>query len=202
MTLLSRAVHGPVWEGHPCDPIIAYHVVWGAYGFWLPNDPRGSWSKDVWSPRLMRFGPPRRVNTRSSRAAVSHDLALRRAAKRELMREPIRFTGVQARAIGHGIADVTSRYALPVYVAAVMPDHVHLVFARKAVHAETWVGYFKRAATKAMVAEKLHPFAGDRRPDGSLPTVWRREVGRCFYIVMPRSAGRLNTSRRIRDARV
>jgi len=28
-------------------PIIAYHIVFGAYGFWLPNDPRGSWVRSM-----------------------------------------------------------------------------------------------------------------------------------------------------------
>ena len=29
--------------------ILGFHVVFGAYGFWLPNDPRGSWSDFVGS---------------------------------------------------------------------------------------------------------------------------------------------------------
>ena len=33
-----------------------YHVIWGTYGFWLPNDPRGSWSDFVASWELLRFG--------------------------------------------------------------------------------------------------------------------------------------------------
>ena len=27
--------------------VIAYHLVWTAYGWWLPNDPRGSMSHHV-----------------------------------------------------------------------------------------------------------------------------------------------------------
>ena len=34
----------------------AYHVVLPAYGFWLPNDPRGSWSEFVGRWELLRFG--------------------------------------------------------------------------------------------------------------------------------------------------
>ena len=37
--------------------IRAYHAVFTAYGFWLPNDPRGSWSDFVGSWELFRFGP-------------------------------------------------------------------------------------------------------------------------------------------------
>lgn len=27
--------------------VIAYHLIWTAYGYWLPNDPRGSMSKTI-----------------------------------------------------------------------------------------------------------------------------------------------------------
>ena len=36
--------------------IHGYHVIWGTYGFWMPNDPRGSWSDFVHSWELARFG--------------------------------------------------------------------------------------------------------------------------------------------------
>jgi len=29
--------------------IVGYHVIFGMYGFWLPNDPSGSWSEFVGS---------------------------------------------------------------------------------------------------------------------------------------------------------
>lgn len=35
--------------------IHGYHLIWGAYGFWLPNDPRGSWSDFVYSWELERL---------------------------------------------------------------------------------------------------------------------------------------------------
>ena len=37
--------------------IIAWHLVWTCYGWWFPNDPRGSWSKETWQPRLKGLGP-------------------------------------------------------------------------------------------------------------------------------------------------
>ena len=36
--------------------VYASHVIFCAYGFWLPNDPRGSWSDFVGSWELLRFG--------------------------------------------------------------------------------------------------------------------------------------------------
>ena len=35
---------------------MATHVIFSAYGFWLPNDPRGSWSDFVRKWELVRFG--------------------------------------------------------------------------------------------------------------------------------------------------
>lgn len=36
--------------------IHGYHIILPHYGFWLPNDPRGSWSDFVASWELVRFG--------------------------------------------------------------------------------------------------------------------------------------------------
>ena len=36
--------------------IHGYHVILPHYGFWLPNDPRGSWSLFVASWELAKFG--------------------------------------------------------------------------------------------------------------------------------------------------
>jgi hypothetical protein len=35
--------------------VIASHVIVGMYGFWLPNDERGSWSDFIGSWELLRF---------------------------------------------------------------------------------------------------------------------------------------------------
>jgi len=37
--------------------IRAFHVIMTAYGFWLPNDPRGSWSEFVGSWEIFQHGP-------------------------------------------------------------------------------------------------------------------------------------------------
>ncbi len=36
--------------------IVGYHVIFAMYGFWLPNDPRGSWSDFVGSREVHRYG--------------------------------------------------------------------------------------------------------------------------------------------------
>ncbi len=76
--------------------VLAYHAIFGAYWFWLPNDPRGSWSDFVGSWELVRFGKATKTNSRVSVAGVTHDFHLRTEAKRALKHPPVQFSGRQA----------------------------------------------------------------------------------------------------------
>ncbi len=77
-----------------------YHVIFGAYGFWLPNDPRGSWSNFVAAWELLRFGP---ATKGLERMRLTPELeAARLEAKRALKYPPVQFSGLQARSIGVG----------------------------------------------------------------------------------------------------
>ena len=64
--------------------IVGYHVIFGMYGFWLPNDPRGSWSDFVGSWELFRFGRATKTDERRSVAWRKHNHRQRAAAKRSL----------------------------------------------------------------------------------------------------------------------
>src|SRR3954466_16424088 len=110
--------------------ILGSHVIFGAYGFWLPNDPRGSWSDFVGSWELRRYGPATKTDETRSLAARAHDQNQRLQAKLALRYPPVEFTGIQARAIGRGFAEYVERSGLTVWACAILPDHVHLVLAR------------------------------------------------------------------------
>jgi REP element-mobilizing transposase RayT len=158
-------------------PIIAYHIIIGAYGFWLPNDPRGSWSRYVWSSRLLPFGPP---VARARHDAIPAEEALRSVMKEELLYPPVRFTGLQARAVGRGFADIVHRLGWIVSAAAIMPDHVHLVIARKGMYAETMAGHLKRAASRQLRQEELHPMKSFADKRGRFPSPWERNGWKVF----------------------
>jgi len=64
--------------------ILGSHVIFSAYGFWLPNDPRGSWSTFVGSWELFRYGPATKTDERHSVADRTRDRAARLAAKNAL----------------------------------------------------------------------------------------------------------------------
>ncbi|HEY2414493.1 MAG TPA: hypothetical protein VGI40_19765 [Pirellulaceae bacterium] len=138
-------------------PVIAYHIIFGAYGFWLPNDPRGSMSKYVFAPRLQPFGPPQRV--REDTSLTTGEAAKLQAMRRELRFPPVRFSSRQITIIACAFGDIVQELGLVFYAAALMPDHVHIVAARQGIYAETIVGYLKRAASRELRKKRMHPLA-------------------------------------------
>jgi REP element-mobilizing transposase RayT len=176
LVLDSRHYHYGGMPTHP--PIIAYHIVFGAYGFWLPNDPRGSWSRYVWADRLHRFGPPQPLS--ASHQPTADEEQLRAEMKRELQFPPVRFSDLQVRAVASGFAAIIQQLHLVVYATAIMADHVHLVTARQDLYAEDIAAYFKRAGSRALREANLHPLADwpDRRR--RLPSPWEAKGWKAF----------------------
>ena len=152
--------------------IIAYHITFGAYGFWLPNDPRGSWSEEVWAEHLRAFGDAATVQTQRSLAREPHDHSKRLQAKRSLQYPLVKFNGLQARAVGRGFARAVEQFEMTTLACAIMPDHVHLVAGQHARDAEYLAGVLKRAATRQLASEGLHPLADCRRGSGRVPSPW------------------------------
>jgi hypothetical protein len=111
----------------------AYHCVFSAYGFWLPNDPRGSWSDWIRAAALLRHGNATMTDARHSLARNRHDAGKRRDAKQSLTYPPVVFTGLQARAIARGFVRAGEESGYVFHACAIMPDHVHLVIMRHRV---------------------------------------------------------------------
>jgi REP element-mobilizing transposase RayT len=153
--------------------VLGYHAIFGTYGFWLPNDPRGSWSEFVGMYELYRrHGPVTMTKERRSLAHREHNSAARLAAKELLPRPPVVLNGVQARAVGHGLQNSFSKGRVTVWACAIMPDHVHVVFGRHRQLAELIVNLMKGAATRALVKEQLHPFLSELNEAGQVPQCW------------------------------
>src|SRR5438552_615262 len=108
-------------------PVLAYHVIFSTYGFWLPNDPRGSNSKVVRADNLKPFGPTTLVtHTRRSVANRPHDRAARLAAKQALTRPPVTLDGYQALSVARGFETQVATSGYRVYACSILPQHVHL----------------------------------------------------------------------------
>lgn len=130
----------------PRNPIvIAYHLVWTAYGTWLPNDPRGSGSHYVAAPQLETLGelhygrrkvqpPPRVVRQFYDRA------------EERLQFPTIRFDSAQIEFVASAFGKCIVEQNYTCYACAILPDHVHLVIRKHRHRAEDMIENLQRAS--------------------------------------------------------
>ncbi len=160
--------------------VLAYHVIIAAYGFWLPNDQRGSWSDFVRRWDLLRFGPATKTQSRRSVAGQPFDWAQRAAAKAALMYPAVKFTGLPALAIANGFADGVNRSGYQILACAILPDHVHLVIGRHSYLIEQVVNRLKGSATRELAMRGVHPLADDLSKDGKTPSPWAQGLWKVY----------------------
>ena len=125
--------------------VIAYHLIWTAYGWWLPNDPRGSMSQTVASDIIaelseLHYGrkhvqPPSRE---------IHDFYCRAAA---VLKHPLLTFGRRERdAVAESFAAVVVEHRYTCYACAVMGDHAHLVIRKHKHKAEEMIANLQDAS--------------------------------------------------------
>jgi REP element-mobilizing transposase RayT len=152
-----------------------FHVIISTYGFWLPNDPRGSWSEFVRSWELLQFGKATKVTTRHSVAAAKHNVEERLVAKKALSYPEVSLSGVQALAVANGFRAAVEEGKYQVYACSILPQHVHLVFAPHERDIRRIIGHLKARATQRLAADGLHPLDRYRQKAGAAPSPWGRK---------------------------
>lgn len=132
------------------DPVvIAYHAIWTTYGTWLPNDPRGSYSKEIYKAELRALGEIRhgRQDPQPDRRTLRRFWT---AAQPRLSRRPYFIDESSRTIVARGFADVVRRLGLTVHACSIMNDHVHVLVMRTKHRIEYLVNQFKGAATRAL----------------------------------------------------
>jgi REP element-mobilizing transposase RayT len=142
--------------------VIAYHCIFGMYGFWLPNDPRGSGSTYIASYELLRYGPATKTDSLVSVAKVKHDHVARLAAKTALQYPAVEITGKQAMCIAQGFRAASEEAIYRIYACAILPAHLHLVIGRTERNIRRVVGHLKTRGTQMLKANSL--WFEDERP--------------------------------------
>ncbi len=129
--------------------IIAYHAIFTTYGAWLPNDPRGSYSRAVYQAELAELGQIRygRQSPQPDRPTIRR---FRTAAVRRLTRPPYYINATTRPDVADAFAAVDERLHLNVPACSIMNDHVHLVVIRSKHRIEYLVNQFKGGVTKAL----------------------------------------------------
>jgi REP element-mobilizing transposase RayT len=152
--------------------IHGYHVVWGTYGFWLPNDPRGSWSDFVYAWELARFGAATKSVERQEVDAAKY-ATWRTAARTSLAYQPVTLSGEQAQSVGSALGAFVRKSRLCVWACSILPEHIHLVLARHRYRIEQAVKLLKGAATTRLFADGRHPMSHCQKTDQDrLPSAW------------------------------
>jgi REP element-mobilizing transposase RayT len=127
------------------------------YGFWLPNDPRGSWSDFVGSWNLFRLGKATKTEERTSVAYADHDHRKRQQAKLNLKFPTVYFSKSQIYAVAQGINQARQEADYGIYACAILPDHVHLIVGRHDREVERIIPHLKAKATQVLVKNNLWP---------------------------------------------
>src|SRR5438045_2673651 len=125
---------------------LGFHIIGTTYGFWLPNEERGSGSDFVRAEHLTKFGPANPVCTRRSVAYEPFDPEIPRLARESLRYPHVELTGLQARAVGRGFANEISRYGGTLHACAIMDNHWHGVTGRHRYDIRRFAGRLKGAA--------------------------------------------------------
>ena len=135
--------------------VAGFHLVWTAYGWWLPNDPRGSWSDEVRVEPIAALGEahygrkpiqPAREEVRrfyeEARAVLKHPL--------------LTFTDEDVAIVAASFAKEMTARKYTCYGCAIMPDHVHLLIRKHRDHAETMSEILQDASRQALLQAGRH----------------------------------------------
>ena len=129
--------------------VIAYHLIWTAYGWWLPNDPRGSMSSHIASDPIAELGElhygRKRVQPSSREIRTFYERAP------DALKFPLlRFQPEEVHAVVSSFHDEILRSKYTCYACAVMPDHVHFCIRKHRDLAEDMIANLQACSADAV----------------------------------------------------
>ncbi len=160
--------------------VIAYHLIWTAYGWWLPNDPRGSGSRTIASNVLADLGALHygRKHVQPSGGDVCR---FYERATDLLKHSLLKFDTESRDEIAIAFAEVIYDERYTCYACVIMPDHVHLLIRKHKHQAEQMIEKLQNASRL-----RLH-FTGHRPADHP---VWTGGGGWKVFLDRPESVRR------------
>lgn len=143
--------------------VLAHHLIFVAYGWWLPNDPRGSMSHTIGSDLIAELGELHHGRKRIQPA--SRDIHAFYERAKDVLKFPLlTFAPPETDAIAGAFEDVIRVERYTCYACAIMHDHVHLVVRKHKHLAEEMIANFQEASREAVLEIGLrqgdHPVWG------------------------------------------
>jgi len=130
--------------------VAGYHLIWAAYGCWLPNDPRGSSSHEVREEKLTPLGElhyGRKVQQPPSAVIQS----FYHQADDVLEHPRLILTDDDIRVVAASFEQIIQDRQYTCYACAIMPDHVHLLIRRHRDKAEAMVESLQENSRRALI---------------------------------------------------
>lgn len=130
--------------------VIGYHLVWTAYGWWLPNDPRGSSPHEIRVEKIESLG-----ELRTGRKRIQPPSRVIRGfyeEARDLLKHPLLILSDEDIAlVAQAFAQTIGERAYVCYGCAIMPDHVHCLVGRHRDRAEGITEALQRDSRQALI---------------------------------------------------
>jgi REP element-mobilizing transposase RayT len=137
--------------------VAGFHLIWTAYGWWLPNDPRGSSSHEIRVERIAELGDLH--HGRKPVQPPGQDIRHFYDEARDALRHPLlTFDDDAIERIADGFAQVIAENRYTCYACAIMPDHVHALIRKHRDHAETMIEHLQTGSREKLIQ------AGRRAP--------------------------------------
>jgi REP element-mobilizing transposase RayT len=136
--------------------VIAYHLIATAYGWWLPNDLRGSMSRSIASDVIAELGELH--YGRKTVQPASHEIrAFYEEAVGLLQHELLEFDRTCRDCIAEAFAECIRINKYTCYACAIMRDHDHLVIRKHKHLAEEMIYQFQKFSADLLKDRGLCP---------------------------------------------
>lgn len=164
--------------------VVGYHLVWTAYGWWLPNDPRGSWSDAIRVEPLRDLGEIH-YGRKAIQPSGADVRAFYESAQDRLKHEARTFSDEEISIVADALAHVIEREKYTCYACAIMPEHVHMLIRRHRDKSEVMIERFQTCSRNNLIETNhrsaLHPVWGGPGWKGFLNS--RRDIERTIKYI-------------------
>ncbi len=155
--------------------VIAYHLIWTGYGWWLPNDPRGSRSTEIRNDVLAELGDLH-FGRKGVQPAGKEVRQFYDQAGPLLQHALLSFDDAAREEIALAFGQVIEEQRYTCYACAIMPDHVHILIRKHKHQAEDMIQIFKDSSRLRLSATQRY---------SAIHLIWTRGGGWKVFLDHP-----------------
>jgi REP element-mobilizing transposase RayT len=136
--------------------VAGYHLIWTVYGYWLPNDPRGSTSKEVRVEPIEALGE-HHYGRKEDQPSSKQLREFFKNAEEALAHSVRPLDDDDIALVGQALGTLIEERDYVCHACAVMPDHVHILIRRYRDRAEDMIAQFQKSAKAALIEAGKRP---------------------------------------------